>query len=208
MLEQSKSKRFEDIAFKEKFSELLRDADTDKLANTLEVSQSALRQWSNGFTLPTCDKLIKMSKYFGVSTDWLLGLSEHRNQKEVDSLIASIHELDGLETKEKSLLLWSLDFVIERLKILENDELRKIIVQWLALLIQDFANMIYLPDNMGMDDHLLVFLTSPHRGAIDILNKLDEAIAEELSKRLLINYTWFWRDKGGSQDGDSKEADK
>ena len=41
----------------------------------LGFSNATATHWKNG-TTPNGEALIKLSKYFGVSTDWLLGLAE------------------------------------------------------------------------------------------------------------------------------------
>jgi len=42
-------------------------------ANDMGVAQSAISQWENGKSLPAPDKLKKISEYFNVSMEYLLG---------------------------------------------------------------------------------------------------------------------------------------
>lgn len=49
------------------------------LAEYLGISQQALSKWENNKTEPDNDSLIKIAQYFNVSTDYLLGNSESRN---------------------------------------------------------------------------------------------------------------------------------
>lgn len=49
------------------------------LAEYLGISQQALSKWENGKNEPDNDSLIKIAKYFNVSTDYLLGNSESRS---------------------------------------------------------------------------------------------------------------------------------
>lgn len=44
----------------------------EQLAEVLGVSRQAVSKWESGQALPEIDKIIGMSDYFGVSTDWLL----------------------------------------------------------------------------------------------------------------------------------------
>ena len=44
------------------------------LAKELGVSKQCVSNWENDNILPSIDMLIKISKYFNVSTDYLLGL--------------------------------------------------------------------------------------------------------------------------------------
>lgn len=47
-----------------------------QLANELGVSQVTIARWETGNREPSFDMLIKIAKYFGVSTDYLLGLED------------------------------------------------------------------------------------------------------------------------------------
>lgn len=44
----------------------------EQLAEVLGVSRQAVSKWESGQAMPELDKVIGMSDYFGVSTDWLL----------------------------------------------------------------------------------------------------------------------------------------
>ncbi|MDE7248583.1 MAG: helix-turn-helix domain-containing protein [Lachnospiraceae bacterium] len=44
----------------------------ETLAEKLNVSRQAVSKWESGETLPETDKLIALSNFFGVSTDYLL----------------------------------------------------------------------------------------------------------------------------------------
>ena len=48
-----------------------------ELADNLNISRASIGNYEAGKRLPDIDTLIKMSHYFGVSADYLLGLSEH-----------------------------------------------------------------------------------------------------------------------------------
>lgn len=45
------------------------------LARELNVSYSTLKSWMNGKTEMPCSKIIAMTKLFGVSSDYLLGVT-------------------------------------------------------------------------------------------------------------------------------------
>lgn len=49
------------------------------LAHALGVSYSTLKSWMGGKTEIPCSKLIAMTKLFGVSSDYLLGITQVRN---------------------------------------------------------------------------------------------------------------------------------
>lgn len=44
----------------------------ETLAEKLNVSRQAVSKWESGATLPETDKIITLSNFFGVSTDYLL----------------------------------------------------------------------------------------------------------------------------------------
>lgn len=49
-----------------------------ELANALNVSKQCVSNWENNNILPSIDMLIKIAKYFSVSTDYLLCLDNHK----------------------------------------------------------------------------------------------------------------------------------
>ena len=64
------------IMINEKLKELRKDFNISQvtLAKELGVSKQCVSNWENDNILPSIDMLIKISKYFNVSTDYLLGL--------------------------------------------------------------------------------------------------------------------------------------
>lgn len=46
------------------------------LANELNVTKQCVSNWENDNILPSIDVLVRLAKYFGVSTDYLLGLDD------------------------------------------------------------------------------------------------------------------------------------
>ena len=64
------------ITYKERIKELRNERNMSQmqLALCLNVSQSAVVKWELGKTEPTASALIKLSKFFGETTDYILGL--------------------------------------------------------------------------------------------------------------------------------------
>lgn len=68
----------------EKFAERLRELRMEKnlsiqaLATTLKIGHSSISRWENNQSNITGSQLIALAKFFGVTTDYLLGLSEYR----------------------------------------------------------------------------------------------------------------------------------
>ena len=56
-----------------------------QLAQKLNVSKQAVSNWENNNILPSIEMLIKLSKIFSTSTDYLLSL-DHRSYVEVSGL--------------------------------------------------------------------------------------------------------------------------
>ncbi len=65
----------------------LRHLSQVELAGQLHVSKQCVSNWENDNILPSVEMLVKIAKFFGVSTDVLLGL-EGRNIVCVDGLTA------------------------------------------------------------------------------------------------------------------------
>lgn len=69
-----------------------------QLAQRLHVSKQTISNWENNNILPSIEMLIKLSKIFGVSTDYLLDL-DNRSYIEVSGLTelqkAHIQQLIG-----------------------------------------------------------------------------------------------------------------
>lgn len=73
----------------------------EKLANELGVSKSRVNMWENNGTVPRQDVLIQLAKYFGVSSDVLLGIEYFSNTSSIsDSIQRKMKDLDSEETKK------------------------------------------------------------------------------------------------------------
>lgn len=55
-----------------------------ELATTLHVSQQAVGSWETGRTVPGADTLNVLADYFNVTTDYLLGRPEKKDDDKVD----------------------------------------------------------------------------------------------------------------------------
>ena len=87
-----------------KFSEILskmrkeRGVSQKKAAAELGISQALLSHYEKGIRECGLDFVIKCSKYYGVTTDYLLGVSENRNGMSSD-VLANITSTDGRSAK-------------------------------------------------------------------------------------------------------------
>jgi plasmid maintenance system antidote protein VapI len=62
--------------FASRFRELCTASAQNELSELFDVTKNTFRQWTNGNATPTVEKLIKLSEYFSVSSDYLLGLTD------------------------------------------------------------------------------------------------------------------------------------
>lgn len=67
-----------DNIFKDRLEILLnsRGINRQTLANSIDLSPAALSRYVNEFRQPDTTSVIKIAKYFGVTTDWLLGVTD------------------------------------------------------------------------------------------------------------------------------------
>lgn len=49
---------------------------TEKLGKELNVSNSTITRWENGVIVPSIDHLYNIAKFFDVSADYLIGLTD------------------------------------------------------------------------------------------------------------------------------------
>lgn len=70
-----------------------------ELATTLHVSQQAVGSWETGRTVPGADTLNILADYFNVTTDYLLGRPE---KKDDDTKTADIEDLDKMIDNARS----------------------------------------------------------------------------------------------------------
>ena len=75
---QNRKAKFYDDVLNCRLRELMdgRDASTEELANAVGIGSSGVRMWYTGYARPDIDKIPDICKFYEVSADWLLGLSE------------------------------------------------------------------------------------------------------------------------------------
>ena len=70
-----------------------REAKTEELANAVGIGSTGVRMWYTGYARPDLDKIAIICKFYGVSADWLLGLSDAQS---IDMGSREISERTGL----------------------------------------------------------------------------------------------------------------
>ena len=56
----------------------LRGINQEELGKRIGVSKQSVSNWENENILPSIEMLVRIADFFGVTTDFLLGRSEHR----------------------------------------------------------------------------------------------------------------------------------
>lgn len=66
------------MKFKARLKELREENNlsVSELSKILKVSHSTILRWESGEILPSIEHLYNLSKYFGISSDYLLGLED------------------------------------------------------------------------------------------------------------------------------------
>lgn len=90
------------------------DCTQSKLANVLGVTQDSISLWENDKRIPDTQYVVEMAKFFDVSIDYLLGLSDEykstRSGLEIQQPALSFEEREllqryrGMSDKSKALL--------------------------------------------------------------------------------------------------------
>lgn len=73
-----------------------RNLTQNELGAMVGLSKAVVSKYENGIGYPTYDVLIRIAQYFGVTTDYLLGVASHKTvdvSKLTDSQIETIHQL-------------------------------------------------------------------------------------------------------------------
>ena len=98
MSAKKKTAKFYDSPLNKRIRELMNEGKirTDDLAKALSVTVEAVRLWCAGYARPDIDKLPVISRFFDVSTDYLLGLSDIRNKEEFADAVKTVNKFEKL----------------------------------------------------------------------------------------------------------------
>ena len=66
----------QEFAKRLKYQRLKRGYNQQQIANVMNVSQVSVSNWERGVKEPNFSKLIQLSKLFGQTTDYMLGVSD------------------------------------------------------------------------------------------------------------------------------------
>ena len=93
----------------------------DHLGNLLNVKRAAISKYENGKVPLTDETLIKLSKIFNVSSDYILGISNKKNESKTENERSYIQQIQGLSCESKE----ELEKYIKLLKLKDNMDASK-----------------------------------------------------------------------------------
>lgn len=97
----------------------------DELAKILSISPSAVGMYERDEREPNDEITLKLSEYFNVSTDYLLGKSDIRNPEKIDESkinVAFSSGFDGLNDTNKGIISATIAGLLAKQKEEENKE--------------------------------------------------------------------------------------
>ena len=74
----------------------------EDVAQNLSISNKTVSKWENGASTPDLPMVIELAKYYGVTTDTLLGLSEEKKQSTAEEIRSLFEGLDRRESVLKA----------------------------------------------------------------------------------------------------------
>ncbi len=106
------------IKIGEKIKELRKaqDITQEKLANYLNISYQAVSKWENGTALPDLSLIPAISNFFGVSSDYLLGIEIDKTNEDIENTLIKVNELNHAGKHLNSIALLE-----EKLKLYPNN---------------------------------------------------------------------------------------
>ena len=74
----------------------------EDVAQSLSISNKTISKWENGASVPELSMVVELAKYYGVTTDTLLGLSEDKKQSTKEEIRSLFEGLDRRESVLKA----------------------------------------------------------------------------------------------------------
>ena len=74
----------------------------EDVAQSLSISNKTVSKWENGASMPDLSMVVELAKYYGVTTDTLLGLSEDKKQSTKEEIRSLFEGLDRRESVLKA----------------------------------------------------------------------------------------------------------
>lgn len=147
----------------------------DDWGNTFDVTRQTITNWQTGESAPNIIALTKIAEYFGVSTDYLLGLSDTKSP-EVSARAAIAYT--GLSERAINQLHIGLDnFECDGIGISDLDKERNLRIASDLICSEEFSQIIYrltLVEEAAYDEGILRLLEAKHYE--DALTDTDEFV--------------------------------
>ena len=160
------------------------------VAKAIGISYISIGNYENGTRIPNADVLIKLANYFDVSADYLLGITEYRNQSHEDSLNGLMKsfsdKLDKLNPTEREYILSAINTTIGTITETTPDESE--LLTRLSGVISAYGDMIFKTwkiTNVSKDipyDYVLFLKHYEH--CIGLINKHRESLSDKMQDSL------------------------
>lgn len=117
----------------EKIKELRKSQDVtqEKLADYLNISYQAVSKWENGLALPDITLIPALSGFFGVSSDYLLGIDTEQSDKVIENVLGEVSRLKHIAKAEEGIAL-----IEKTLRSYPNNH--KLLAEWVELKVHTF----------------------------------------------------------------------
>lgn len=103
----------------------------EQLAGALGISYQAVSKWENGLGLPDISLLPGISNFFGVSTDWLLGVDSKCSDEVIEAVLGEAFRLKHIAKTQEGITL-----IEKALTTYPNNH--KLLAEWLELKVYNF----------------------------------------------------------------------
>ncbi len=119
--------------FGERLKNLRKSADVtqEQLANVLGISFQTVSKWETGLGLPDITLLPRISTFFGVSADWLLGISNDNTDEVIEKTLEEVFRLKHIAKSKEGIKLLE-----DNLKAYPNNH--KLLAELITLKVHTF----------------------------------------------------------------------
>ena len=159
-----------------------------QLAKLLNKSESAVGAWELNRSKPDADTLIILSEYFKCTTDYLLGLSDVKNQDEKNEFDIHNNRIKNMlsQIPNGNTLLKDLDFFLVKAK---DNDIREVVIEYftLARILANLHDYVYKirkssKKSKSIDSkYLAYFLYDAHVCSDDVMDSAKKMVAYSLS---------------------------
>lgn len=106
-----------------------RNITAKKLSEVINVSTGNISDWKSGRSTPSSEKIVLIAKYFNVSTDYLLGLTEdiqNQSEKFSNTELRFINKFKKLSSLDQGRILERMDVMLEEHKSTETSNTARV----------------------------------------------------------------------------------